>query len=104
MLQPTNQTCNCVSNLQISPNILKDMATRCVCVRACVRVCVRVCVVSTCVCVWSVHVCVWGGGVEVGYLPGNTVNTAAKADSCSFERVKHISVLKGSFPCLKLAT
>ena len=36
--------------------------------------------------------------------PGNAVNTAAKADSCSFEHVKYVSVLKGSFPCLKLAT
>ena len=36
--------------------------------------------------------------------PGNAVNTAAKANSCSFERVKRVSVLKGSFSCLKLVS
>ena len=61
-----------------------------------------------------VSVCVCGGGGGGGgggqsWLPprgdpGNAVNTAAKADSSSFERVKRVSVLKGSFPCLKLVT
>ena len=53
-------------------------------------------------------VCVGGGGrswLPPRGDPGNAVvNTVAKADSCSFERVKCVSVLKGSFPCLKLAT
>ena len=36
--------------------------------------------------------------------PGNAVDTAAKASSCSFERAELVLVLEGSFPCLKLAT
>ena len=52
--------------------------------------------------------CVGGGGV-VCWLPlrgdpGNAVDTAAEANSCSFECVESVPVLEGSFPCLKLAT
>ena len=47
MLQPANQTCLCSSNLQISPNVLKDMATREEETVVCVCVCVHVCV-----CLW----------------------------------------------------
>ena len=53
-----------------------------------------------CVCVCVCACMCGGGGVEVGYLlmvtPGNAVNAAAKANSCSFEHVKCVSVLKGS--------